>query len=161
MTRERAAEGREMAESLHVRLVVAQVCVSLQSNECRIVVRADMAGGGRGYGDAEKPRRAKHHIPTACFDPLSGFLQTLCSPFLTTSSQTHAHTHTHTRITLFNNRACLYQFLTLVRVDFLERSNINRSTSASLQTRGSMCRYSCWPVAYTEERTHTVQPSIG
>lgn len=46
---------------------------------------------------------------------------------------------------LLNPRACRYHSLTLLRVDFRVRSNMNRMATASLETRGSIDTNSLWP----------------
>ena len=45
--------------------------------------------------------------------------------------------------TLLINRACRYHSRTDDSVDFRDKSNINKSAMASLQTKGNMCRNSC------------------
>lgn len=49
------------------------------------------------------------------------------------------------RLTLLKPLACLYHSFTEFNVDFLDRSNMNRMATASLQTSGNMLTNSRWP----------------
>jgi len=58
---------------------------------------------------------------------------------------TFLHVRSTRMLTLLKPRACRYHSFTEFKVDFRERSNINRIATASLHTRGSMLTNSRWP----------------